>query len=171
MSAGVDLRAHLHICVGLPGCPAARLGGGTWKAAVLPTPSSSAVMRLLDEAGEIGEFGGGSLEQPRPWLGPHWLGPLPWECRAARGHQARPEEVQEPSSGAAKGGTLTMLDTPPSVIGWALVAKLPSSESPVADASGSSMLRARWAGGGKAAAVAASASAAVALALAAAAAA
>eukprot|EP00964_Phaeocystis_antarctica_P071048 scaffold43301_cov57-Phaeocystis_antarctica.AAC.2 len=33
-----------------------------------------------------------------------------WECRAARRCQARPEEAQEPSWGAAKGwGALTML--------------------------------------------------------------
>ena len=36
------------------------------------------------------------------WPGPSGRGP-PRECRAARGHQARPEEPQEPSSGAAKG--------------------------------------------------------------------
>ena len=35
-------------------------------------------------------------------------GASPWECRAARGHQARPEEAQEPSCGAAK----EALDTP-----------------------------------------------------------
>ena len=33
----------------------------------------------------------------------------PWECRAARGHQVRPEEVQEPSWGTSRGGTLTVL--------------------------------------------------------------
>ena len=33
-----------------------------------------------------------------------------WECRAAQSRQARPEEAQEPSWGAARGGgTLTML--------------------------------------------------------------
>ena len=40
--------------------------------------------------------------------GPAGRGP-PWECRAARGHQARPEEPQEPSWGAAKAATLTVL--------------------------------------------------------------
>eukprot|EP00964_Phaeocystis_antarctica_P096583 scaffold62868_cov28-Phaeocystis_antarctica.AAC.1 len=32
-----------------------------------------------------------------------------WECRAAQSRQARPEEAQEASWGAAKRGTLTML--------------------------------------------------------------
>ena len=35
--------------------------------------------------------------------------PLTWECRAAQSRQARPEEAQEPSWGAAKGDSLTML--------------------------------------------------------------
>ena len=55
-------------------------------------------------------FEGGSLEQRRPWLGSHPTGPGPtWECRAARGHQARPEEVREPSWGTVQGATSTML--------------------------------------------------------------
>ena len=32
-----------------------------------------------------------------------WATLFPWESRAAQSHQARPEEPQEPSSGAAKG--------------------------------------------------------------------
>ena len=41
--------------------------------------------------------------------GPSGRGP-PWECRAARGRQARPEEalLQEPSWGTARVGSLTM---------------------------------------------------------------
>ena len=35
-----------------------------------------------------------------------------WECRAAQSRQARPEEAQELSWGAAKAGTLTMLRHP-----------------------------------------------------------
>ena len=35
-------------------------------------------------------------------------GPFPWECRAAQSRQVRPEEVREPSWGAAKVRTLTM---------------------------------------------------------------
>ena len=31
-----------------------------------------------------------------------------WECRAAQRHEARPEEAQEPSWGAAQRGALTM---------------------------------------------------------------
>ena len=53
--------------------------------------------------GEIGDFGGGSLEHLRPWQGSRRPGP--WECRAARGRQARPEEVQESSWGTAEGVT------------------------------------------------------------------
>ena len=34
---------------------------------------------------------------------------LPWERRASQSRQARPEEAQEPTSGTAKGGTLTLL--------------------------------------------------------------
>ena len=52
---------------------------------------------------EIGGFGGGYLEHPRQWLGAQWASLLPWECRAAQSHQARPEEAQEPSWGTAKG--------------------------------------------------------------------
>ena len=35
--------------------------------------------------------------------------PLFWEHRASRSCQARPEEAREPTSGTAKGGTLTVL--------------------------------------------------------------
>ena len=31
-----------------------------------------------------------------------------WECRAAQSHQARPEEVQEPSWGTVKGDKVTL---------------------------------------------------------------
>ena len=48
-----------------------------------------------------------SSTRGRSW-DPSGRGP-PWECRAARGHQARPKEVQQPSWGTAKGGTLTVL--------------------------------------------------------------
>jgi hypothetical protein len=36
-----------------------------------------------------------------------------WECRAAQNHQARREAAQEPSWGAAEGGTLTTPTGPP----------------------------------------------------------
>ena len=51
---------------------------------------------------EVG--GGGQLEHPRQWLGAQWAGLSPRECRAAQSRQERPEEVQRPSWGAAKGG-------------------------------------------------------------------
>ena len=35
-------------------------------------------------------------------------GASPWECRAARSRQARPEEAQGASWGTAKGGTFTL---------------------------------------------------------------
>ena len=54
----------------------------------------------------IGGFRGGWLEHPRQWLGAQWPGFSPWVCRAARSHQAHPEEAQEPSWGAAKGVAL-----------------------------------------------------------------
>ena len=53
----------------------------------------------VPKASAIGDFGGGSLERLRPWLGPQWPGPILGECRAARGRQARSEEVQELSWG------------------------------------------------------------------------
>ena len=53
--------------------------------------------------GKFGDVGGGSLEQPRPWLGSQWPGPLPWECRAAQSNQARVEEAQGASWGTSKG--------------------------------------------------------------------
>ena len=56
------------------------------------------------KGGEIGGFGGGSLEHPRQWLGAQWSGlSSPGSAappRAARG--ALCEEAQEPSSGTAK---------------------------------------------------------------------
>ncbi len=61
------------------------------------------------KGGDVGGFGGGSLEQPRQWLGAWWAGLSPWECRAAQSRQARPEEAHEPSWGTAKAGALTML--------------------------------------------------------------
>jgi hypothetical protein len=57
----------------------------------------------------MGGFGGGCSSSSR---GSGWApsGPAsPWECRAARSHQARPEEAQEASWGAAKEGTLALL--------------------------------------------------------------
>ena len=74
---------------------------------------SCSVDRYLDgqvKGSDIGDgFGGGSLEQPRPRgsgrPGETARGLYSWECRAAQSHQARPEEVQEPSWGAAKGST------------------------------------------------------------------
>ena len=59
------------------------------------------------KGGKIGGFSGGSLEHPRQWLGAPWAGLFPWECPAAQSRQARPEEAQELSWRAAKGGTLT----------------------------------------------------------------
>ena len=45
------------------------------------------------KAGEISGFGGGSLEQPRPWLGARWLGLYPGSAElsgAARGRLEPP---------------------------------------------------------------------------------
>ena len=42
-------------------------------------------------------------------MGEQRPGLSPWECHTAWSHQARPEEAQEPSWGAAKGGTLAVL--------------------------------------------------------------
>ena len=64
------------------------------------------------KGGGIGDFGGGQLEHPRRWPGANWRGLFPWECRAAQSRQAPPEEAQQPSWGAAKGGTLTTLPHP-----------------------------------------------------------
>ena len=47
----------------------------------------------------MGGVGGGSLEQPRQWLGACEPASS-WECRAAQSRQARPEEAQEPSRGS-----------------------------------------------------------------------
>ena len=52
--------------------------------------------------GDIGGFGGGSLEHPRQWPGAQQVGLHPWERRAARSRQVRPEEAQDPISGTAK---------------------------------------------------------------------
>ena len=52
------------------------------------------------KGGDIGDLGGGSLEHPS-WA-PGGL-TSSWECRASRSCQARPEEAQESSWGAAKG--------------------------------------------------------------------
>ena len=53
-------------------------------------------------------FGGGSLEQLRPWLGAQWPGPHPGSAELHGAQPARPEEalLQEPSWGAltAMGG-------------------------------------------------------------------
>eukprot|EP00964_Phaeocystis_antarctica_P033439 scaffold18964_cov33-Phaeocystis_antarctica.AAC.1 len=51
------------------------------------------------KGGEIDDLGGGWLEHPRQWLGRS----LPRERRASQSCQARPEEAQELSWGAAKG--------------------------------------------------------------------
>ena len=56
----------------------------------------------MDKGGGMGGFGGGSLEQPRRWLGAQWAGLFPWECGTAQSHQARPEEAQVASWRAAK---------------------------------------------------------------------
>eukprot|EP00964_Phaeocystis_antarctica_P018194 scaffold10072_cov27-Phaeocystis_antarctica.AAC.2 len=56
--------------------------------------------------GEIGGFGGGSLEHPRWWRGAPSGPASSWECRAAQSYQARPKEAQAPSWGAAKGAAL-----------------------------------------------------------------
>ena len=59
----------------------------------------------MAKGGGIGGVGGGALEQPRQWTGRPVGRPLyPWECRAALSRQARPEEAQEPSWGAAAKG-------------------------------------------------------------------
>ena len=60
------------------------------------------------KGGEIGGFGGGSLEHPRQRLGAKWVG-LCLECRAAWSRQARPGEALEPSWGTAKRASLTVL--------------------------------------------------------------
>ena len=54
------------------------------------------------EGGGIEDLGGGSLELLRPWAGRPVAWASPWERRAARSRQARPEEPQEPSCGAAE---------------------------------------------------------------------
>ena len=63
------------------------------------------------KAGEIGDFGGSSLEHPRRWLDARPPGgwASPWECRAAQSRQLRPEKVQEPSWGAANKGVIATL--------------------------------------------------------------
>ena len=62
------------------------------------------------KGGGIGDFGGSSLEQLRPWQASQWPGPLPWEGRAARSCQARREERQETSSGTANGAVWPVLE-------------------------------------------------------------
>ena len=65
----------------------------------------------------IGDFGGGSLEHPGQWLAraPEAVAgrpegrPLPWERQASQSCQVSPEEAREPTSGTAKGSTLSML--------------------------------------------------------------
>ncbi len=51
---------------------------------------------------EIGNFGGGELEDPRQWLGDQWAGLSPWECPTAPTRQGRPEGAREPSWGPAE---------------------------------------------------------------------
>eukprot|EP00964_Phaeocystis_antarctica_P088474 scaffold56308_cov61-Phaeocystis_antarctica.AAC.2 len=54
------------------------------------------------KGGEIGGFEAGWLEHPRRWLGTQWPGLSLRVRRARQSCQARPEEAQEPSWGAAK---------------------------------------------------------------------
>ena len=66
-------------------------------------PRCGASLPAWSNAGEIGGFGSGSLEQPRQWPGAQWAGRFPWECRASQSRQACPEEARGPSGGTAKG--------------------------------------------------------------------
>ena len=52
---------------------------------------------------ELGDFEVSWFEHLSQWLGTQWPGLSPWVSRAAQSRQARPEGVQEPSSGTAKG--------------------------------------------------------------------
>eukprot|EP00964_Phaeocystis_antarctica_P063357 scaffold38022_cov48-Phaeocystis_antarctica.AAC.3 len=49
------------------------------------------------KGGDIGDFGGGSLEHPKQWLCAQWAGLALGVPSCAQSHEARPEEVQEPS--------------------------------------------------------------------------
>ena len=53
----------------------------------------------------IGDFGGGSLEHPRQWVGA-WARPFPLWAEPLKPRQARPGEAQELNQGNAKAGTL-----------------------------------------------------------------
>ena len=87
------------------------------------------LLRADADARELGRRGGDLLEEhawvvnarwwnqrlwrwlarrSRRWRGGwgQWRGLFPWECQAAQSRQARPEEAQQPSWGAAKGGPL-----------------------------------------------------------------
>ena len=68
-------------------------------------------VHLAVKRSEIGDFGGGSLEPLRRWLGAQWPGWASsgwtpsgwaslWEYRAAQSRQARPEEARGASWGA-----------------------------------------------------------------------
>ena len=79
-------------------------------------PSSSTVprLRLQGEAGPLGAqplpwvlgplYHSSWLEHPRPWLGAKCAGLSPGSVEPARAAEARPEEAQEPSWGAAELG-------------------------------------------------------------------
>ena len=54
-----------------------RRGSDAMRTAPDETPSTVSTGLGGNKGGEIGDFGGSSLERPRPWLGSHWPGPTP----------------------------------------------------------------------------------------------
>ena len=62
------------------------------------------------KGGEIGGFGGGSLESQQQCLGTQWASLFLGVLRCDQSRQARTEEAQEPSwLGRCQGGAFTML--------------------------------------------------------------
>ena len=62
------------------------------------SPKSASAAACMVKGGEIGGFGGGSLEHPRQQLGYPVGRPLLWERRASQSCQACPKVAQEPSA-------------------------------------------------------------------------
>ena len=60
------------------------------------------------KGGEIGDFGGGSLEHPRQWLGAQWIG-LTLEVPSCPEPPGAPLGGTGAELGHCQGGTLTML--------------------------------------------------------------
>ena len=95
--------------------PATQLPGGpsaAWHTAFARrSPPCTRGSAYVAEHSELRGFGGGLLEQLRRDGGAPSSWASPWECRAARGRQARPEEAQGPISAHWQEGGfgLTML--------------------------------------------------------------